>query len=591
MVKAMKWQQLPLVRFLDQTPTEITDMKDDWGIIYLDSDKSRLSMITRGAATADGLLIHAGIMTDLDHRDEHDVVVNNTYTGTNAFIVKTIQKAIDDNHVSVFVRNAGDLSDITIAAGDDIQRLQGTDADTTVIPVNITSNRDEILFQELALTSKTLTLAGGNNVREIDRMRISATGKISITAAAISTDIRHTRFRACSTVPLEISVAGAGSLTEISRCHFSNSTSTEHILIPCGANTLQYIKIQDCMFHGSGPGPTDYMVQVTRTTGTCNDFTIENCKFGGTSWTEGSIDIYGTRIKISHCWFQSTSPSGLTAGKRAINLPANGSADIGHNTFLPGNAGDVMIDSASTFGVNFHDNIMTGGTYLGSQGMQWINNYAVSGTTIDFQSNTGQVVIGGDMTGVTWSNVPADLIVFGCEGQADRWLGNEVRGDIIIYNSTPTPTRLAVGADGTTLQSDGTDPSWAEIYVSHQIVFSALNEDLTAIVIDGFSQGVCVGESGEHGTFTGIRGKATAETAGTGTTTIVIEADNTPAFSSAVTLFTLALNTSTEVDDTTLDNTWATGDIWVRARCTAVGATAPKDVRCFFTYKQRAENY
>ena len=98
--------------------------------------------------------------------------------------------------------------------------------------------------------------------------------------------------------------------------------------------------------------------------------------------------------------------------------------------------------------------------------------------------------------------------------------------------------------------------------------------------------GLCVGESGEHGTFTGIRGKAICDTVGVGTNTIVIEADDAPTFPSATTLFTLPLNTAQEVDDTTLDNAWAAGDIFVRARCTAIGSTAPMNTRVQFFYTE-----
>jgi hypothetical protein len=151
---------------------------------------------------------------------------------------------------------------------------------------------------------------------------------------------------------------------------------------------------------------------------------------------------------------------------------------------------------------------------------------------------------------------------------------------------------LALGADGLVLVSAGAAaaPVFEAIYITHVAEFPALSEDLATGVMGG-RPGKCVGESGEHGTFTAIRAKAVAGTAGTGTTTILIEADDNPAFSSAVTLYTLALNTSTEVDDTVLDTAWAAGDIWVRARCTAVGATAPKDVNVFMYWKERAEAF
>ncbi len=163
------------------------------------------------------------------------------------------------------------------------------------------------------------------------------------------------------------------------------------------------------------------------------------------------------------------------------------------------------------------------------------------------------------------------------------------RGDMYRRGATLIE-RFGVGAAEAILGSDGSDPVYEEKFITHIVQFPALAEDLATGVM-GARPGLSVGESGEHGTFSAIRAKAIAGTVGAGTTTILIEADDNPAFTSATTLFTLALNTSTEVDDTTLDNTWATGDIFLRARCSAVGATAPKDVNVFFYFKERVENF
>lgn len=152
---------------------------------------------------------------------------------------------------------------------------------------------------------------------------------------------------------------------------------------------------------------------------------------------------------------------------------------------------------------------------------------------------------------------------------------------LLIYNTT---LNVWQGYDGT---------AWVTIgpgYTTHIIQFPAHAEDLATGVM-GARPGTPVGESSEHGTFTAIRAKAIAGTVGVGTTTILIEADDNPAFSSATVLFTLPLNALTEVDDTVLDNAWAAGDIFVRARCSAVGGTAPKDVNVLFYFKERVEEF
>jgi hypothetical protein len=120
--------------------------------------------------------------------------------------------------------------------------------------------------------------------------------------------------------------------------------------------------------------------------------------------------------------------------------------------------------------------------------------------------------------------------------------------------------------------------------IAHILVFAYEVEDLAVGTLLPIV-GICVGEAAEHGTFTAVpRGKAACRVAGVGTNTILIEADNAPAYGSAVTLHTLPLNALLEVDDTTLDNPWAAGDIWVRARCTALGGTPPKDVSAYFYF-------
>lgn len=127
-----------------------------------------------------------------------------------------------------------------------------------------------------------------------------------------------------------------------------------------------------------------------------------------------------------------------------------------------------------------------------------------------------------------------------------------------------------------------------DIFITQRIVFMPEGANLATGVL--MPPRTCTGESGEHGTYVAIRAKATC-VAGSGTNTILIEADDDPAFPSAVTLYTLNLGTSVEVDDTTLDTAWAVGDIFIRARCTAVDASPPTNVVVEFYYKQKAEVY
>ena len=68
-------------------------------------------------------------------------------------------------------------------------------------------------------------------------------------------------------------------------------------------------------------------------------------------------------------------------------------------------------------------------------------------------------VVTTDGTDVTWGTNDNDLL----DGarHSDTLAGSVVRGDVMIGNSTPKWARLAVGGASTVLSSDGTDVSWA----------------------------------------------------------------------------------------------------------------------------------
>ncbi len=153
------------------------------------------------------------------------------------------------------------------------------------------------------------------------------------------------------------------------------------------------------------------------------------------------------------------------------------------------------------------------------------------------------------------------------------YLGSPSEGDIATWNATTERWDLA-------------NPHISKIFQ-----FPAHDEDL-AVGVMGARPGTNTGEAGKHGDYTALYATAFAGTAGSGAgaTTILIEADNSPAFASPVVLYTLTLTGVDEHEDTVLDNPWAAGDIFVRARCTAIEAVAPKDVNVEFIVKERLFN-
>lgn len=168
------------------------------------------------------------------------------------------------------------------------------------------------------------------------------------------------------------------------------------------------------------------------------------------------------------------------------------------------------------------------------------------------------------------------------------WLREEVRAlrSMLERLLQSDGSVKATSISGTPIHTHAGGAQGGLLVAMHQMVFQPEAAALSAATL--LPPQLCAGEPGEHGVFTAIRAKASAGTAGSGTNTILIEADDNPAFSSATTLFTLALNAATEVDDTSLDNPWAAGDNWIRARCSAVG-TAPQNVVVEFFFEQRVQ--
>lgn len=210
--------------------------------------------------------------------------------------------------------------------------------------------------------------------------------------------------------------------------------------------------------------------------------------------------------------------------------------------------------------------------------------------------------LSSNLTAFTAGSMPILKVVCANDGSGNAVYTSHVDSAGILYVAATVAGGSGAAAPLTQLlshghpQSDWQEPQydWSQgistnRWVMQRIIFTPQTTSLVAEVL--MPPRTCVGEAGEHGAYRAIRAKATAGTAGSGTNTILIEADDNPAFSSATTLFTLALNTSTEVEDVTLDNAWADADIHVRARCSAVDASEPVEVVVEFYYLQQVGQY
>lgn|SRR2546425_3890253 len=72
-------------------------------------------------------------------------------------------------------------------------------------------------------------------------------------------------------------------------------------------------------------------------------------------------------------------------------------------------------------------------------------------------------------TGVKWAAATPAAHNILSTSHGDSLAGTVVRGDVIVGNSTPAWSRLAVGSANRLLRSNGTDPSWAQVVLTTDV--------------------------------------------------------------------------------------------------------------------------
>src|SRR3989304_9142799 len=123
-----------------------------WGSLILNGDEDQMEMKRRPGDWS-------GVMTFADHLDEHNAIIDDTYQGSNPAAFGSIKAAIDAGKISIFVNSATEIGPFTIAQGDAAQRIQGKDADTTLLPQNLTVQKNAVTIEQLALNGKVLTIS------------------------------------------------------------------------------------------------------------------------------------------------------------------------------------------------------------------------------------------------------------------------------------------------------------------------------------------------------------------------------------------------------------------------------------------------
>ena len=193
--------------------------------------------------------------------DDYDAVVDQNYGGSNVSVFARLGNAIAGFHVSIWLRDAGDTDAITIETTDSVQRITGKDADTTIVPVDLTINKDSVTVEQLGFSSKKLILQRRDGIAQ--NCLFTATGE------------------------LELNQSGGVGNNVADACRFISVSSATAVAINSDAT------VTDCLFRaGSG---TNYIKGI----GTTANVLIKNNRLVGGSDVSGFCIESDTQIDKS----------------------------------------------------------------------------------------------------------------------------------------------------------------------------------------------------------------------------------------------------------------------------------------------------
>jgi len=342
--------------------------------------------------------------------DMPDAIVDETYLGALPGIYRTLLSAIADGGESIYLRDASsDTGTITVAAGDKMQRLWGKDADTTILAQSITCNKDNVTFEQFALSSKILAISATQNT--IEELLVSGSGQVTWDGNATYATMRGGLFVSTSAAGFKVGPVNGYLRSSVIGTRFLESQID---LSGTGSTRLVALRFENVNISWTGTG---YAVNVSASG-------VHSLQFDGGSLYTTTKGIYlkGFGQLVTNMRFDLT-----VAAAVGIELDTDSFATsariIGNEFYGPG-IGFQYIGSGTAGIALVIGNTATAAytglpTFKGAQGMQWIAN-DFPGCTIDWQTKPGQVVIGGDMTGITELNIPADLVMRNVKGQADR---------------------------------------------------------------------------------------------------------------------------------------------------------------------------
>ncbi len=419
--------------------TSLTD-RDDWvpvaskvgGVIMLEAlDAATVVVMLSDQDVAVDTLEASGLVAvdgeAINVIDDYDAVVDQDYSGSSPTVYSTLQDAIDadQDHVSIWIKNAGDLSAVTIGASDGVQRIQGKDADTTIFPVDLTVDKADVTIEQLGFDSATFTFSGARQV--LRDCLFTASAQLVFDSGASLGAAERCRFQDNTGIPVVIEAGGSSFLMD--RPVFLTLTATvDHCIEIQGA--FNRLFVDKGLFLTVGD---QYHVASALAGSSLTQSKFTNCVFLLNA-AMGGVNLIGSRNVLRGCEFICLATPGGNVPLR-VQPPAGTNLDteVSHCSFLAFATSDSMNTVAGAAGdqqglVFEHCKAPAGGVFDGGQDTQWYENDFRLGT-IDFQSATGQRVIGGDLTSTTLSNPNADTIVRSVNGQDDR-------GDYIPVDST-----------------------------------------------------------------------------------------------------------------------------------------------------------
>ena len=343
------------IEITEKTAADVTaDMTDpDTGtviplsrLLYYNPDSEEPEIITLGQGHS------------LLSKGQWDAVIDDAYTIHFSDTWPTIAEAIAAGAVSIFVRSAGDTAAITIASASAVQRVQGKDADTTELPVNVTCDKDDVTFEEFGLNGNTLTLTGGRT--SVKTLYLTGAAVISA-SAGIGHVIERCRADGSAT-PFQAAI---------------NSTIKDNRAFGLtGPNVALFALDQAFRRHDvigniflSLIGLTDYAIKTTGI-GSLGNSQIHGNVIG--SVDEGAISVVTEYCEISN---NILTASALTTGKRLLQISSLAGTAIHtrviNNTFYGTAASNVLFECASAdadaAGLILLGNTFRTGTILGSQ--------------------------------------------------------------------------------------------------------------------------------------------------------------------------------------------------------------------------------